>query len=98
MANILRNWGKKVHSQDLSTKEQIIPADAIGQELADEQLEAVTGGGCGQPTTNQGSCQLQSYGGHHTGHHHHYGNNSSSQNPWQSNSSQNPWQSNSGQC
>ena len=87
MANILRIWGKKAN-----TKEQM---ETVGQELADEQLEAVIGGcgGCGQ-SSNQGSYQLQSYGDHH--HRHRHGNDSSCQNQWQPNSGQNQWQPNSG--
>ncbi len=63
MANIFRIWGKKAN-----TKEQMMPEEIVGQELADEQLEAVIGG-CDQPS-NQRSYQPQSYGDHHHRHRH----------------------------
>ena len=84
MANIFRIWGKKAN-----TKEQMMPEEIVGQELADEQLEAVIGG-CDQPS-NQRSYQPQSYGDHHHRHRHRHDNNSSSQDQWQPNSGQNRW-------
>jgi hypothetical protein len=97
MVNILR-LGKKADSQ------QVIPAEEVaGQDLTEEQLAFVTGGGCGQ-SSNQGQGwgqgQQQSSSGHKKHHHHHHqgNNNNSSQNPWQPNSSQNEWQPNSSQC